>query len=274
MKQTLLDLLLFSYHNIKKSSNLRFAIKRVLGNQKMPIRFNGFKMYVGADSAIETNIIFGTYNEMIVLELIKKYAAQGFDLIDIGANVGVHSLSAASANSAIEIYAFEPESANFKHFVNNISLNDFDNIRPFKMGLGNVNGNNTLNVNEDWNKGRHSMKVDFDGKSGKLLIPVRQLDSFIENIQNENLIFKIDVEGFENEVITGAKQILQQVKKSLLIIELVTEINGKETCHEIINTLKTYGFNEIYKMGDENKLIRVEAFEDSADYILYKGITA
>ena len=153
-----------------------------------------------------------------------------------------------------------------------MSLNEYRNIRPFKMGLGNFNGITILNINEGWNKGRHSLKVDFDGVGGKLTIPVRQLDTLSENIDSKHLLFKIDVEGFEKEVIQGAHQLLEQTTKAVLIIELVTEINGKETCHEIVNTLKSYHFDTVFKIDSDNTLIKVSDFDSSADYVFFKGI--
>lgn len=272
MKQLLAHFFLFLYHNVKKSTSLRKLIKLLLNTQKINVNFNGFRMYAGIDSAIESNIVFNSYNEIMVLKLIKKYANEGFDFIDIGANVGIHSLTAATANPNIEIFSFEPESSNFKHFIDNMGLNEFRNIRPFKMGLGNFNGITILNINEGWNKGRHSLKVDFDGAGGKLTIPVRQLDTLAENINSKQLLFKIDVEGFEKEVIQGAHQLLQQTTKAVLIIELVTEINGKETCHEIVKNLQSYQFDAVYKIDSDNKLVKVNDFDSSADYVFFKGI--
>jgi FkbM family methyltransferase len=272
MKQLLLNFLLYCYHNITKSNRLRKSIKKVIGSSKIVIPFNGFKINVGTNSAIESNLIFDSYNEFNILKLIKKFSADGYNFIDIGANIGVHSLTAASANDTIEIFSFEPESNNFKHFIDNISLNSYQNIRPFKMGLGNSKVVSVLNINEGWNKGRHSLKVDFQGSTKKLKIPITTLDSFIDVIDTHQIIFKIDVEGFEKEVLQGAKSILQKAEKSMLIIELVSEINEVETCKEIIDTLKSHGFQKIYKMDLNNTMIAVDGFNGSADYVCFKGI--
>jgi len=53
---------------------------------------------------------------------------------------------------------------------------------------------------------------------------------------------------------------------------LVTEINGKEVCQEIVNTLKAYQFDTLYKIDSENRLVKVTSFESSADYVFFKGI--
>jgi len=231
-------------------------------------------MNAGVKSAIEQNILFNTYNEKAVLSIIKKFAQDGYDLVDVGANVGIHSLTAASANAKIEIFSFEPEPSNFNDFIKNISLNNFKNINPFNMGLGNFKGLAELNVNEGWNKGKHSLKVSFSENSKKASILVSLLDDFKVFITSKKIIIKIDVEGFEKEVIEGAKELLNQVQEAVVIIELLTEINGQETCETIINMLIANDFKTIFKISAQNELIEVSQYEGSADYVLLKGSNA
>ncbi len=274
MKNTIITFLLFLYHKVKRSHLLRKWIKQLIGSGKIVLDFNGFKMYAGVTSAIESNIVFNSYNEIKVLELISKLTSKGYDFIDIGTNIGIHSMTAAKANKNIEIFSFEPESNNFTNFIRNIGLNQFDNIRPFKMGLGNFKGNTFMNINEGWNKGKHSLKVNFQENDKKITIPVNQLDSFKEYVTGNHLLLKIDVEGFEKEVLEGAKAVVNQVENAVIIIELVTEINSLETCNQIVNLLKEYGFDQIYKINTENKLATVQAYEGSADYVFVKGTEA
>nr|WP_294774865.1 FkbM family methyltransferase [uncultured Flavobacterium sp.] len=274
MKNSITAFLLFLYHKVKRSHLLRKWIKKLIGSGKIALEFNGFKMYAGVTSAIESNVVFNSYNEIKVLELISRLASNGYHFIDIGANIGIHSMTAAKANPDIEIFSFEPESNNFTNFLQNIGLNQFDNIRPFKMGLGNFKGNTFMNINEGWNKGKHSLKVNFQENDKKITIPVNQLDSFKEYVTGNKLLLKIDVEGFEKEVLEGAKTVVSQVENGVIIIELVTEINSLETCHEIVNLLSTYGFDQMYKINTENKLATVHAYEGSADYVFVKGTEA
>jgi FkbM family methyltransferase len=274
MKKILLDFLLYIYNNVKPSTTIKLYIKRLLRNDKILIRFNGFSMSVGVKSAIEQNILFNTYNEKAVLSIIKKFAQDGYDLVDVGANVGIHSLTAASANAKIEIFSFEPEPSNFNDFIKNISLNNFKNINPFNMGLGNFKGLAELNVNEGWNKGKHSLKVSFSENNKKASILVSLLDDFRVFITSKKIMIKIDVEGFEKEVIEGAKELLNQVEEAVIIIELLAEINGRETCETIINMLIANDFKTIFKINAQNELVVVNQYDGSADYVLLKGSNA
>jgi FkbM family methyltransferase len=271
MKQLLVGLLLYFFHKISKKNIIRIWVKKVLGTSKIVINYEGIQLYAGTSSAIESNLIFDCYNEITVLRLIRDYAQKGYHFVDIGANIGIHSLTAARANSEIEIFSFEPESNNYRHFINNISLNPFKNIRPLKLGLGNFNGISELNINEGWNKGKHSLKLNFSTSTNKIKIPVTKLDTFFDLIEKKQVIIKIDVEGFEKEVIEGAKGFLQEIDNALLIIELLPEINSFESCKEIVSMLKSFDFTTVYKIDSKNELVHVDDFEDSADYIFIKG---
>jgi len=274
MKKNIVRLLLFIYKKFKRSNFLRSLIKKLIGNDKIEISFNNFKVKAGIKTAIETDVIFDSYNEVMVLKLIKAYALKGYDFIDIGANIGLHSLTAANSNSKIEIYSFEPEPYNYQNFIKNIVLNEYLNIRPFKIGLGNFTVNKILNINEGWNKGKHSLKLNFEGSNKKINIPITSLDSFKENIKCENLIIKIDVEGFEKEVIDGAEFVLYQTENIILIIELLVDNNDFLTCKEITNKLRESNFEDMYKINNNNCLNKVDDFDGSADYVFIKGLNA
>ncbi|CAD5344521.1 hypothetical protein FLA105535_04527 [Flavobacterium bizetiae] len=183
-------------------------------------------------------------------------------------------MTAANANSNIEVFSFEPEPNNFYKLIKNISINDCLNIRPFKLGLGESSYINQMNINQGWNNGKHSMKVHFGTNQKNINIPVSLLDNFKENISNGPLIIKIDVEGYEKEVIEGATKFLNNLDNSILIIELLEEINGLLICKEIKDMLIKLNFKEIYKINSNEVFELVDDYYGSGDYIFLKGNTA
>lgn len=268
--QKLVLKIFFLIYNFKNSNLLRNIIKKIIGKSTIKVVFNKFKLFVRLNSALESKVIFNEYDEMIILNLIKKYASLGYDFIDVGANIGLHSLTASNSNSFIQILSFEPEPKNFLSFIKNIGLNEFENIKPFCLGLGNNDTIVFININEGWNKGKHSIKVNFNDSKIKIKIPVTQLDNFSQNISSNQLIVKIDVEGFEKEVLEGAQKVLNQTENVVLIIELLEEINGAHTCQEIINFLLSKNFKTILKI-DTNSFFKVVKYEGSSDYVFLKG---
>lgn len=270
MRELLIKFLVTIYLSFKKSHQLRILIKSLFGNRRYSFDFKGVTFQANPNSAMESSIIFKTYNEELILDLIRHFSIKGFDMIDAGANIGIHSLIAASANPKIEIYSFEPEPNNYDNFIKNLILNNFLNIRPFKMGLGNQVINLTLNINKEWNKGKHSLKKTFEGSDEKVLIPITKLDFFKDNLKNSDLIVKIDVEGFELEVIEGGKSIFQETENSILFIELLKDNNDARVCEFIFRMLKEFGYGNSY-MIKENELIGVKDFRESTDYLFIKG---
>jgi len=270
MKNTIIIALIYFYTEIKASNLIRKLIKKLIGSEKVILKFNSFKIYAGVKTALEIDVVFNNYNEMRILKIIEIFALKGYDFIDAGANIGLHSLTAAQSNRTIEIYSFEPEPENYNDFIKNINLNGFYNIRPFKLGLGNKNENKYLNINEEWNKGKHSLKINFAGTQKSIKIPLLKLNTFEDTIKNDSLVIKIDVEGYEYEVIEGARSIIDKTSNIVLIIELLEQNNSRETCNKIVDLLVKSKFDFIYKI-ENNQLKSVLSFEESSDYIFIKG---
>lgn len=270
MKNIIINFLLFIYTKIKASNKIRKITKSLFGNKKILSKYRKFQIYLGVNNSIQSNIIFNNYNEEFILGIIENFAKLNYSFVDIGANVGVHTLAAASVNSKIDVFSFEPEPDNFLELIRNIQVNNFSNIIPFKIALGNEITNTLLNVNDGWNTGKHTLKNHITNLKRQVNVPVLKLDLFQESLLNKNILLKIDVEGFEKEVLEGSNEILSRSKNIVLIIELISAINGKDICCEIVENLKTIGFVKVYRVN-ENKLIEVNEYEDSADYIFIKG---
>lgn len=261
--------ILLKLYRFKRRHKLRLLIKYLIKNKRFKIKHRNFELNVGTDSFIESLIIFNEYNEEFILDLVEFYVNKGYGVIDIGANIGLHSLTAAGVRKDVEIYAFEPEPNNYFNFIQNITLNNFKTIRPFNVGLGDQLAILSLNINGDWNKGKHSLVKEFANKD-TVTVPVFTLDSFKNTIISESLFVKIDVEGFEKQVIEGAKAILKEKKNIILCIELVSGNNSKDSCQDILDTLAGYGFKKLYKFKN-NELNLVSSYDKSGDYILLKG---
>lgn len=266
-----INCLLNFYINRKRSYKVRSLLKKLIGNERIQIKYESINLYVGLNSGIENVVLFDEYNEKYILKIINYFASINYNLIDIGANIGLHSLTAAIANTEIEVFSFEPEPDNFYNFIKNISINNCSNIRPFRLGIGNYIGISIMNVNQGWNKGKHSMRVDFGDNQKQINIPMSKLDNFKDNLPTGYLMIKIDVEGFEKEVILGGLKVLSSFENIFLIIELLQETNGVLGCQEIIEILKNNDFLESYKINENGHFEKVVNYQGSSDYFFLKG---
>jgi FkbM family methyltransferase len=126
--------------------------------------------------------------------------------IDIGAHVGTYSWTCG--RKAAHTYAFECSPRTFCYLAANIALHDLtERISPYPFALGDKEGTIDYIVRSEdgGGNGVKSLCSD-DSVCRKIAIQMKTLDSF--NLTNIGFI-KIDVEGFEKEVLQGAQETLR-----------------------------------------------------------------
>ena len=123
-------------------------------------------------------------------------------IVDCGSNVGELYLAFKQKNLNVKYIGFEPDDRAYECLLKNIDLNN-NNIH--NLALSNKNKKEKLFLDT---YGANTSLVDF-GSSETVQVETRTLDSFeITNIK----LLKIDAEGFELEVLEGAKQTLKNVE--------------------------------------------------------------
>lgn len=271
INKTIINLLLKVYDRTK-SHKIRKFIKWYLKGKDIEIIYKNVRFKVQTASSIEFLLIFNEYNETNIIAIIQYLTRKSYSFIDIGANIGIHSLMASKANSNIKIYSFEPEPSNYKRFTENIKLNYFsNNISAFNLGLGNIIETKNLNINGASNKGKHSLKRNFGSENTQIPISIERLDSFKNLVlPTKSLLIKIDVEGFEMEVIDGAVKFLKSIDEIVIIIELLEEINTLKGCRQIYDRLFSDHFDVCYKITEKG-IRAVTEYASSGDYLFLKG---
>ena len=125
----------------------------------------------------------------------------------------------AAKHKAVEtVVAFEPDLFNAWLLGRNLSLNYIDNVVVSTCAVGARRGLVRLHHYKDSNRGRHSVLADYG--RGSQIVPVTDLDTELESLglaDRPVLIVKIDVEGYEPEVVTGAKRTL--ARADVVIVE-------------------------------------------------------
>jgi FkbM family methyltransferase len=159
-----------------------------------------------------------------VEEYLRMILKSGDTVIDIGANIGTISFSAAEIVSPNgEVFAFEPEDANYKKLVHNIDLNKLTSyITPIKAAIYSHDGNVTLNV---FNASQfHSVghyNIGEYGPHSEEIVSSMTLDQFIEGQHLSQIaLLKVDVEGAEPDVFSGAKKSLEKHIFQQIIFEI------------------------------------------------------
>ena len=137
--------------------------------------------------------------------------------VDVGANVGWHSLHAARQQNVEAVIAFEPDLFNAYLLDRNICENAIDNVVVSTCAVGARAGTARLYRYKTSNLGRHSMLEDYG--RGFRTVPQLDLDAALRNLgfaDRPVSILKIDVEGYEPDVIAGASGTLARTDAVIL----------------------------------------------------------
>jgi len=180
---------------------------------------NGCMIHVDTRNYIEYKIFAEGGYEDHISTLIKHYIKDGSSFFDIGANIGIHSLSVAS-NQNCQIFSFEPVEFIRKKLKRNIELNKFDNIKVVPLALSNEKKDIKTNYSESSsNQGTFSI---INEDSGTNIINCVKGDDYVtENNIDYISVIKIDVEGFEFSVIEGLENTIKK-QKPIIFFEFDT----------------------------------------------------
>lgn len=135
---------------------------------------------------------------------------------DIGANVGTYTVL-ASAESKARSLSFEPIPSTADWLRKNIEVNHIDHlVQVFPIGLGSKQ--DVIRFTSDFDAENRVVSA-FEEKDAYLEVKVESFDSlFYPN--SVPLLVKIDVEGFETEVLSGMNKTLADLRLKAIIIEL------------------------------------------------------
>lgn len=146
--------------------------------------------------------------------------------IDVGANLGWFSLNAARHEKVGRVIALEPDVGNHALLQDNIAKNGLGNkIDALTCAAGAGAGLARLYRYKASNLGRHSLVANH-GLGGSW-VAVESLDTLLERLQLRDApiaAIKIDVEGYEPAVLSGAGAALQRT--NALIIELSPDLSS------------------------------------------------
>lgn len=236
----------------------KWFIKEATSSSIVNTRF-GFKIKVDPtfDQNIE-NVIYerGVY-ELGTLSILLSYLKPGNTFIDVGANIGFLSLSAAAiVGKQGEVLAFEPHPDTFKILEENKALNQFSQLQLHQKGMGERH-ETVMIYSEENNRGGASISNKRSNEGVE--IEIETLDDLV--LSRKVDMIKIDVEGYELKVLKGGRALLEK-DRPVLILEFSNERVNEEDPVEMYNWLNDLNIYDFYKLkrGKErrSKLMKIE----------------
>ena len=220
----------------------------------------GLKWNIDLSEAIDLHIfLFGYFEQEITIAAKKMKLDNHKKILDIGANFGVQSLQFASNFNNSKIFAIEPTKYAFEKMLKNFDLNQHfaKNIHPEQIFLSSSDKKLPSGVysswNLDFNSEQHSKHKGI--KKQTLNSKFYTLDEFtdLKNIRDLDFI-KLDVDGFELDVIKGGSEYLKKFKPPIFM-ELAPYLYNEfgYSIDEIIDKLKSLNY-EFYEMKKFSKI--------------------
>jgi FkbM family methyltransferase len=131
------------------------------------------------------------------------------DFLDCGAYIGDSAIVFEKFFNPRKIYAFEPDKENYTSLLETIKLNNLKKVIPIKMGVGAFE--NTANFLL-----HHSLSRVTNNDSD-IKIAVTTIDKYVSERNLDVGLIKMDVEGFELDVLKGAVETIERFKPVLSI---------------------------------------------------------
>lgn len=186
------------------------------------------------------------------LRLIKENLLTPHAIVaDCGANIGFTSVFFSKQAKNGKVYAFEALPKNAQAIHKNIALNKCDNVEVVNKGVGSHSG--VLHFSTFGNGA-----VASGSKKNTVAVDVVTLDSFFAEKKKPDFL-KIDVEGFEYEVLTGAAGILALHPKIALEMHVFTYADKRRQSQALLSLLESNGYGKgMVQYGYEGSVERLE----------------
>ena len=140
------------------------------------------------------------------VELFQQVLQPGGVVLEIGANVGAHTIALAkSVGRTGRVIAFEPQRIAFQALCGSLAINSITNVEAHCAAVGKESGEllvPQLVPNAQNNFGGLALGTHAQGER----VPLKTIDSL--GLKRCNLI-KVDVEGMEEDVLRGGEQTIR-----------------------------------------------------------------
>jgi FkbM family methyltransferase len=246
------DILKVLYKNIPCKRSFFTLLKRVYSPPtfiSQYLKFDGefevidqgyhFKM-VNFSNPLETSLFWGGLDgfEKDSLSLWVRLSKTALGILDIGAYTGYYSILAKLTNPKSTVLAFEPVKRRFDRLVHNCE-NNTCSVECFNIALSDKDGPVIL---YDLPMEHHNLAT-LDGSAARPFsekrIPTKILAKTLDTLADEQDIqridlIKIDLEGFEPNILFGAKRVIHKWKPSM-IVEILDEPHAAAIEELLIN---------------------------------------
>jgi FkbM family methyltransferase len=195
--------------------------------------------------------IFANAFERVQRSVLDRLITSGQTIIDVGANFGFYTcLLAKRVGPRGRVIAFEPTPKTFDVLREHVILNRLEHVVDcHNQAMADQPGNRELYIYEDDRDVYNSLGAvsGFAAQRpvGKMTVPTVTLDQVLEEAPHDRGCFiKIDVEGFQHQVLLGGQRSLRQRRNVSLMVEMheATSLQCGSSARETLELMTDCGF--------------------------------
>jgi FkbM family methyltransferase len=182
--------------------------------------------------------------------------------VDVGANIGSYTILAGAVIGA-RCISIEPIPSTFQSLLDNVNINRIcDRVTALNIGIGYTDGQ--MSFTDTLDTFNH-VATDDDLNITTTPIDIRQLDNVLASLDVS--LIKIDVEGFETNVIAGADRTLSNKRTNAIIMEYGAGKRYGFDEADLHSTMLNYGFKPFKYLPFDRDLIALSDYNKSGNTI-------
>ena len=220
------------------------------------ISYHGFRLPCYPDSRQASSAIyFNGWPDFWEMRFVADYLKSGDCFLDVGANIGLYSLLAASVvGYGGRIIAFEPGQVPERRIRETCAKNRLENVQIIGSAVGERTGEIPFDAgNEDAISHVAAAGETFDSR-----VPVTRLDDFLDG--SPIAMAKLDIEGYEPFALRGMSRHLADGNPPVLLIEAAgySKRYGIET-HDFMREIERWNYQPMIYDPGKRELIRADS---------------
>ena len=240
----------------------------ILGNSLLqPVYKAFFKLGVKGMNYDRGQVLENS-GEGYVLKYVASKLSGPLTIFDVGANKGQYaSMVLKNVKLPFQLYSFEPQKSAFADLKNITAATHF---KPFNMGMGSEKKQETLYNQIEGSVFASVVKTSHDhvaeDRVKKETIDLSTIDTFCEEHAVKTIdLLKIDVEGYEIEVLKGAKKMIAEGNIPFIQFEFgVASIEARIFMKDFFKILTGYTIHRVLP----NSLVKLENYSEYLELFL------
>lgn len=179
----------------------------------------GGGLYLRVDDLDSLGLLASREYEPYETSLLMSLVTPGSTVVDIGANIGYHTVQfARAAGPQGRVYAFEPDPDNLRMLRHNVRTNQLTNVVIVPKAASDVTGSLTLYRSSE-NRGDHRVYDSGDGRAA-LTIDAVAPDDVLSTVSGLVSVVKLDIQGAESRAVAGMQRFLHGHPQAWIATEL------------------------------------------------------